>query len=285
MKRIGREKVYNVNSTLNPPSGEVEPEETFVVETEVGRGEQCIRVLGAKAGSVLSIEIIDVQPEEDGYTASGPGVKSFPDWIRYKGWGRIRRDVKMGNGNITWLPNFSFPWKPMIGMIGTAPEPPEAPSTGLPGIFGGNMDCPEVTAGSTIHLPVFVDGAFLHVGDVHAVQGDGEICGAGGIECRAQVTLRSRVGERPKGFSWPRLETTDHIAVIGTGGSIDSAYRIAVEGLLRWVQAESGWPEEEVFMLLGSVLEARVCQVVNPYTTLIARFPKSVLEGMRKVQP
>lgn len=285
MKRIGREKVYNVNSALNPPSGKVEPGETFVVETEVGRGEQCIEVEGSRAGSVLSVDILDVQPEEAGYTASGASVKSFPDWIRYKGWGQIRRDVKIKGGKIEWIEGFSFPSRPMIGMIGTAPKPPEAPSTGLPGIFGGNMDCPEVTAGSTIHLPVFVDGAFLHVGDVHAVQGDGEICGAGGIECRAEVTLRVNIGEKPRGFSWPRLETADGIATVGTGGSIDAAYRIAVEALLRWLEAESGWPEEEVFMLLGSVLEARICQVVNPYTTVIALFPQKVLEAMKGAKP
>lgn len=282
MKRVGRDRLYIVNSALNPPSAVVVPGEKFIVETECGRGEQCIRVEGAKAGQVLSVSILDIRPQQEGYTQSGPGVKSFPDWIRYRGWGRIRQDVKFRDGEIEWKPGFRIPSRPMIGMLGTAPEPPEAPSTGYPGIFGGNMDCPDVTAGTTLHLPVFADGAFLHVGDVHAIQGDGEICGAGGIECRAEVALKTELRERPKGFSWPRLETTTSLCVISTGGSIDTAYRIAVEGLLVWIREETAWPEEEVFLLLGSVLEARICQVVNPFVTVLARFPRETLRQMKQ---
>ncbi|MBN1808285.1 MAG: acetamidase/formamidase family protein [Planctomycetes bacterium] len=285
MKRVSREKLYHVISALNEPSAVVEQSEHFVVETEAGRGEQCIRVEGAVAGEVLAVEILNIVPEPDGYTANGPGCKSFPDWIRYRGWGQIRRDVKLANGEVAWPGGFSFPWAPMVGMLGTAPEPPEAPTTGFQGIYGGNMDCPLLTAGSTLYVPVLVDGAFLHIGDVHAVQGDGEICGAGGIECRAEVTLSVRSIPRPKGFSWPRIEKSDTISTVGIGGSMDHAYRIAVEALLRWIQAETSWPEEEVFLLLGSVLEARLCELVNPNVAFVATFPRAYLEMMRPCPP
>ena len=285
MKRVGREKIYEVISAGNPPSAVVEQNEEFVVETVAGRGEQCIKVDDAKAGEVLAVDVIDIVPEQDGYTATGPGVKSFPDWIRYKGWGNLRRDVTYKNGKVTWPGGFKFPATPMIGMIGTAPKPPEAPSTGFQGIYAGNMDCPLVTAGTTLYVTISVDGAYLHIGDVHAAQGDGEICGAGGIECRAEVRLKTRSIPRPKGFSWPRVESQDMISTVGVGGSMDSAYRIAVEALLKWIEADTGWKEEEVFMLLGSVLVARVCQVVNPFVTFTASFPKALIGGMRRNSP
>ncbi|HHN46428.1 MAG TPA: hypothetical protein ENN09_03205 [Planctomycetes bacterium] len=285
MKRVGIEKLYHVISAANEPSAVVGQGEEFVVETEAGRGEQCIVLEGAKPGQVLAAEIIEVAPETEGYTAHGPGAKSFPDWIRYNGWGQLRRDVQIRGGRIKWPGGLVFPALPMVGMIGTAPEPPEAPSTGMQGIFGGNMDCPLVAAGARVFLPVAVDGAYLHIGDVHAVQGDGEICGAGGIECRAEVRLKLRSLERPAGFSWPRIEHDASISTVGVGGSMDTAYRIAVEALLRWIQAESGWSEQDVFLLLGSVLIARVCEVVNPFVTFAATFPKLLLEGMRRNPP
>jgi len=91
----------------------------------------------------------------------------------------------------------------MIGFIGVSPER-ERLGNNWAGYWGGNMDVQEVTSGATLMLGVNVSGALLHVGDMHAIQGDGEICSSGGIEASGTVRMRVEVAARPSSMFWPR---------------------------------------------------------------------------------
>jgi acetamidase/formamidase len=157
----------------------------------------------------------------------------------------------------------------MLGFVGTAPRH-ETWANVWAGPHGGNLDVQELTTGATITLPVEVPGALLHVGDMHAIQGDGEICGAGGIESSGVVELCCELAARPAGFHWPRIENPMHRMIVAQGRPAEDAFRAALEGLVLWME-EEGVDRGEAYLWLGQVLEARCTQFVNPTFSYVAK--------------
>jgi len=165
--------------------------------------------------------------------------------------------------------------KPMLGRLATAPPGDQAIPGGVPSNFGGNMDASDVCEGTTVYLPVFHEGAYLYYGDVHALQGDGEIIGAG-IETSADVTLEIGLLQGKK-IAWPRLEDREFIMVAGSIRPLLDAFRIAHVEMVKWLETDYGfdrWEALEVFSQVGS---ARVANVVDPNFTVVAKFPKRYL--------
>jgi len=165
--------------------------------------------------------------------------------------------------------------KPMLGRLATAPPGDQAIPGGVPSNFGGNMDASDVCEGTTVYLPVFHEGAYLYYGDVHALQGDGEIIGAG-IETSADVTLEIGLLQGKK-IAWPRLEDREFIMVAGSIRPLIDAFRIAHVEMVKWLETDYGfdrWEALEVFSQVGS---ARVANVVDPNFTVVAKFPKKYL--------
>ncbi len=299
MKRQTREVLYYTHSRLNPPTLTIDPGETIIVETEmcsgdwlhdlsdryrpgIGRGPNpssgCTFVRGAHPGDMLAVHIEAVKPNDIGYTGFGPGMNPFPDWIRQEEWGVVTKTVAIRDGYVEWSDDLRLPVNPMIGTLGTAPQFEEFLNS-RNGPYGGNLDAQEVRAGATVYLPVYVEGGLLHVGDVHAIQGDGEICCGGGIECRATVRLRVEVLPRPKRMTWPRFMDDTHIGCFGCARPAEDAFRIAVQDLVYWLADDYGWNEREAFLLLGQILEARCTQFVDPLFTYVAKVPLRYLPG------
>lgn len=297
MKIATRDVLYNEISRFNPVTLEVVPGETFRAQTEMNTGNWlqtvddawspekktasnpssgCIYVRGAQPGQTLAIKILDIQLADVGYTASSPSETLYADWLRKQEWGIISKTVKIEEGFVQWSEKVNIPIQPMIGVMATAPAQ-GSPRTVENGPYGGNMDIQEVTIGNTLFLPVFVEGALLHIGDVHAVMGDGEICGAGGIETRATVTLQASLQERPAGMLWPRIETPEEIISIGCSRPAEDAFRIALQEMITWLVADYGFSEPEAFLLLGQVLHARCTQFVDPLFTYICKISKTYL--------
>lgn len=140
------------------------------------------------------------------------------------------------------------------------------------------MDVQELTAGAAITLPVFHPGALLHIGDMHARQGDGEICGGGGIETGGVVRLRVEVRRRPPEMTWPRLENDTHIMTVAQGRPAEDAFRIALCEMILWLESDYAMSKGEAFMLLSQCLEARATQLVNPTYTYLCKVKKSYLQ-------
>jgi amidase len=298
MQRATRDVVYNEHSRFNRPNLTVEPGETFVVETELCTGPwlksagqtwspevsvgvnptACIAVAGAKPGDALAVTILDIRPDELGYTGFAPGMNPFPDWIRRKEWGLVTRTVRIRDGFVEWEGGLRLPIRPMLGVLGVAPAR-EVFANSWPGPHGGNMDVQEVARGATVYLCVQVPDALLHVGDVHALQGDGEINCGGGIECRATVKLKVDLVPAPKRMCWPRIVTRDHLAVVGCARPAEDAFRIATEQLIYWLADGYGYDEREAFLLLGLVLEARCTQFVDPLYSYVAKIARKFLPG------
>jgi len=291
-------------SQFHTPVARVRPGEIFEVETELNIGGHNIRSLddkitensfvlplvnpatgpiyveGAKPGDVLRINVHRVGLVGFGYTALWPGIGIFPDWGRQKEFGIQSHIVRVEQGIVHWSDAIKIPAAPMVGVMGTAPWV-ESVSTVDNGPHGGNMDVQEVTAGNTLILPVYHEGALLHMGDVHAVQGDAECNGMGAIEIRGQVTLSVELARKPSSMTWPRLETRNHICTIGCARPLDDALRIAFQEMVLWLEEDYGFDRAQAYMLLGSVAEARCTQMVNPKFTYICKVRKDLLAKVK----
>jgi len=297
MRLIARSETVCVHSRYTKPVAEVEVGEVFAVETELCSGgwlqslddqyapersegpnpTVVVGVAGALPGQCLKVHIHDIEPEGLGYTGFGPGMTPFPDWLRHREWGVVAKTVAIRDGFVEWGPGQRLSVDPMIGTLGTAPAA-EVFSNAWPGRHGGNMDAQELRRGATVWLPVEVPGALLHVGDVHALQGDGEINCGGGIECRSTVTLSVDLAERPRRMGWPRVVDEEHITCVGCARPAEDAFRIAVEQLIYWMADGYGFDEREAHLLLGQVLEARGTQYVDPLYTYVAKIKRRYLD-------
>jgi len=137
------------------------------------------------------------------------------------------------------------------------------------------MDCVETKEGTTLYLPVFVKGAYLYFGDVHAAQGDGELTGVA-LEVSADVKLKIDL-IKGKSIEWPRLEDEEFIMVAGSSRPLMEALKIAHIELIRWLVEDYGFDRWEAFEVLSQVGKCRVGNVVDPCYTVVAKFPKKYL--------
>ena len=117
----------------------------------------------------------------------------------------------------------------------------------------------------------------MHIGDVHAIQGDGEICGSGGIECRSLVTLSVDLIPRPDNSECVRIENCREICAVACEGDIENCCLTAARELLGWMTCGYGMDIDEAYLLLGQVMELRVTQLVNPTRTVAASILKKYL--------
>jgi amidase len=165
--------------------------------------------------------------------------------------------------------------RPMLGRVAVAPRGEEAFGGLWPGDFGGNMDAPEIREGTTVYLPIFHDGAYLYFGDGHARQGEGEVAGSG-LETSMDVELGIDL-IRGKAIDWPRLEDDNYIMVAGSARPLIDAFRLAHVELAEWLEADYGFDRLDAYALLGQLAESTVANIVDPYYTVVAKFPKKYL--------
>ena len=170
-----------------------------------------------------------------------------------------------------------LPMDPMHGTVGVAPALGEVRSSLTPGDWGGNMDTPEMRAGVTAYFGVNVEGAMLSIGDGHARQGEGETCGVA-VECAMTTSLIVGVGH---GVStpWPRLESDTHIMTTGSARPLEDAFRIAHTEMVDWVASLTGLSRLDAYQLVSQVALTPVANVVDTNYTVVAKVPKSVLQG------
>jgi amidase len=298
MKRANKETLYFAIGRDNPPTLTVDPGEEFEVETQMNRGpwienhperakyeakitgpnpsSGCIFLNGAEPGQMLSVTIGSIELSSMGYTRFSGSTGAMPGRLGTSALGYQAKIVSIEDGMIRWSDKLSIPVQPMIGFVGVAPEK-EKHHHGWAGYWGGNFDIQEVTTGATVHLPVYVPGALLHIGDMHAIQGDGEICGAGGIETEGVVRVSCSLGEKPQSMQYPRIENDTHIIALGIDKPAEDAFRLALENLILWMEESYSFSRGEAYMLLAQVMEARCTQFVNPSYTYIAKINKKYL--------
>jgi acetamidase/formamidase len=184
----------------------------------------------------------------------------------------------------TKLGRLELPLAPMLGCFGVAPARGEAISTATSGPHGGNMDYRGFREGVTVYFPVFVPGALLHVGDGHAVQGDGEIVGTG-IEISFDVQFTVRVLKDRKPIHWPRGENQTHIFTVGNARPLDEALQHATTEMARWLQEGFHLDGHGASLLLGMCVEYEVGNVFDPAYTMVCKVAKDVLRHVGLQDP
>ena len=231
-----------------------------------------IAVQEAQVGDILRVDILDVQVAERGWTMALQDHGVIGNRIQ-TGESRI---VPIRDEKFNFIDRVHLPIRPMLGCIGTSPSEP--PFGAGPGPFGGNMDCKLIGEGTTVFLPVLVPGGNVAVGDMHAVQGDGEV-GSAGVEIAGEVTMRFRV-LRGLDLPLPLLETPDLIAAIHTEKDLKQAAVGAIERMSRFLSVQANLSLADAWMLLSLTADIRICQVVNPVMTCRMEVPKPVLSQL-----
>ena len=291
MLRITRDRIVYALDKTHPTVATVEPGAEVLFETWDARtgtirserdlldrphprgpnpatGPICIR--GAEPGDVLMVDILDIGLADQGYTGTRPGQGVLGSLITQ----HRTKLLDIVDGMIVFNDRIRFPVRPMVGVIGTAPAG-DGVATLHPGPHGGNMDHNDVRVGARVHLPVFVPGALLAVGDVHASMGDGELSG-GGFDVPAEVTMR--VGLR-KGLRlrWPRIERDGCVVTTSAHGDPLEAMRIAVEEMVGLLGEHLRLGRADALMLLSVRGDVQVCTCHNhPQAghTMRVTFPK-----------
>jgi acetamidase/formamidase len=171
----------------------------------------------------------------------------------------------------------NLPLDPMHGTVGVAPPLGEVRSSLTPGSWGGNMDTPEMRAGTTCYLGVNVEGALFSLGDGHARQGEGETCGVA-VECPMDTVL---VLDLVKGVAtpWPRLEDDRYLMVAGSARPLEDAFRIAHTELVRWIQELTGLSAMDAYQLVSQTALTPIANVVDTNYTVVAKIAKAHLKG------
>ncbi|WP_250546074.1 acetamidase/formamidase family protein [Paenarthrobacter sp. DKR-5] len=171
-----------------------------------------------------------------------------------------------------------LPLDPMHGTVGVAPASGEVRLVVTPSTHGGNMDTPEVRAGTTLYLPVNVPGAMLSLGDGHARQGEGEICGTGLESAMNSVIVVDIV--KGGALAWPRLENDDYIMSTGSVRPLDDAFRISQTDLVSWTSDLTGMDTLDAYQLVSQLGLAPAANVCDPNYTMLAKLPKWSLKSV-----
>lgn len=176
------------------------------------------------------------------------------------------------------LENLKLRLTPMLGCLSVAPSRGQTISSSTSAEHGGNMDYRGFVSGVTAYFPVFVPGALFHLGDGHAMQGDGEIVGTGiEVSFDVQFTVRLLKG---KEIRWPRGENADYIFTLGNARPLDQALQHATTEMLRWLKEDWGLDAFAASTLMGQCVEYDVGNVCDPAYTMVCKVSKRLLKSL-----
>jgi acetamidase/formamidase len=244
-----------------------------------------VYVDGAAPGDALKITVLSLRPSGWGWTGNIPGFGLLTDQFpqaRLHHW-------HYGPGLMPAMygPGGRVPLKPMCGTIGVAPAEPGLHSIIPPRNVGGNMDVRDIAEGTELLLPVEVDGALFSVGDTHAAQGDGEVCGTA-IESPIDVTLKIELVKdarlRMPRFATPRpvnrhLDAKGHEVTTGIGPDLMAGAKTAVSEMVELLSRRFGYSPIDAYMLCSVCADLRISSIVDvPNWVVSYYFPRIVLE-------
>jgi len=244
-------------------------------------------VEGAEPGDTLVLHLVDLEPARDwGVSAAIPFFGSLtstdltvslqpplPDTTWIYELDRDRNTVAFAARHSEH--RIELPVEPMLGTVGVAPAGGEVRSSLVPDRFGGNMDTPQMRAGTTVYLGVNVEGALFSIGDGHYRQGEGESCGTA-VEGAMTSTL---IVDLVKGGApaWPRLEDDTHLMTVGSSRPMEDSWRIGSAELVAWVGQLHGLHPMDAYQLCSQITKAPIANVVDANYSVVVKAPKDLL--------
>lgn len=269
---------------LDASCGQIVPTSTVdaIAKLDFSRVDQVngpIYVEDAEPGDTLEIEIVDLQPADWGWTAVIPGFGLLADEFPEPAL-KIWKIEGGADGWAEFAPGIRIPIAPFCGEIGLAPGAPGVLSTIPPYRHGGNMDTKHLTKGARLYLPVEAPGALYSMGDGHAAQGDGEVCGTA-IETPMHATVRLTVRKdlqvrEPQfltaGPLTARTNTAPYYATDGIGSDMVEATRNAVRHMIEYLQRNYQLSHEQAYMLCSVAVDLKLCEVVDMPNWLVGAF-------------
>jgi acetamidase/formamidase len=237
-----------------------------------------IAVRGARPGDTLAVRIDSVVPGSWGTTHTGGARRLFERYGIADSHTVHRWDLDPDAGTGRNELGYTIALRPFLGVMGVAPAEPGRHSTIPPRRVGGNLDCRELIAGSTLYLPVAVDRALFSAGDGHAAQGDGEIGGTA-VECPMRVELGFDIADLS--VDTPVADTPAGWVTMGVADTLDEASGIALEALFRLMSARLGAGRGDVVALASVVASLHVTQIVNRTVGVHAVLPHDALSASR----
>jgi acetamidase/formamidase len=180
------------------------------------------------------------------------------------------------------LKNFEVAINPFLGCVGLAAPKGQEVGTGDAGPFGGNMDFNHVAKNASVYLPVYNKGGLLYLGDGHAAQGDGEINWMA-LETSLDYAFTVKLIKSPaKKLAYPRVEDATYIMTVGLDATLDNALKTASKGMLAWLQEDYNLTIEEATQVMGSSLEYKITEIVDPQVEIVAMIKKTALKNISK---
>jgi acetamidase/formamidase len=232
-----------------------------------------VYVEGAEPGDILAVTLHEIEVGDWGWNAIFPGfgylVEEFED-PRLKTFA-----INPGDAAIEFASGVSIPLKPFPGVMGVAPATDSLLSTIPPRANGGNMDNPYLTQGTTVYFPVFVEGGLFSIGDTHAVQGLGEVCGTA-IEAPMRIVYEIEL-IKGKSIPEPQYESDTYYAVTAYGSSLDVAAKKATSYMIDHLVQEKGLSKEDAYMICSLAGDLHIAEVVDvPHVLVAMHIPKEI---------
>jgi acetamidase/formamidase len=243
-----------------------------------------IAVEGAEPGDVLQVDLLEFEPADWGWTASIPGFGLLADDFAEPAY-RVTSIPGIG-GRAEFLPGIRLPVNPFCGELGVAPETGPL-STIPPDLHGGNMDTRHLTAGATLFLPVFHAGARFSIGDGHAAQGDGEVCGTAietPMRALVRLSVRKDLAIQAPEFLTPAGASAEtpvgrRYATDGIGPDLMTAARDALRRMIEWMGREHGLEPMQAYLLCSVTIDLRISEIVDvPNFVVTAHCPLSIFD-------
>ena len=232
----------------------------------------------AEVGDILAVDLLKVELHDYGWQAIVGGFGFLTD--RFPNPKLNIHEIDIESKTTMFNDKVKIPLKPFPGIMGVAPDTEEMLSTIPPRSNGGNMDDPSLVEGTTVYFPVFVKGALFSIGDGHAVQGYGEVCGSA-IEAPMTFTYRLRVIKNKPAIKEPQYETDDYYAVTGFGETIDIATKKAVNYMIDHLINNYEISDEDAYMLYSLAGDLKIVEVVDvPNMFVTMHFPKTILSQL-----
>lgn len=235
-----------------------------------------VYVEGAEPGDVLAVTLHEIQLGEYGWTAIVPGFGFLAEDFTEPYLKTFA--FEDGQSVAHFSDDITIPLRPFPGVMGVAPATEEMLSTIPPRANGGNMDDPHLVEGTTAYFPVFVEGALFSIGDTHAVQGMGEVCGTA-IEAPMRIVYEVNV-IKDQSMKEPQYETDDYYAVTAYGETLDEAARKATRYMIDYLVTTRGLTRNDAYALVSLAGDLKIAEVVDvPHMLVAMHISKGIFAG------